>query len=264
MQKNTSRAFTLIELLVVIAIIAILASMLLPALSQARLKATGIKCLNNQKQLVLAWTLYADDWEDRLVPNFLNTRDAWIGGNVMTQVGATNILDIKEGKLWKYNESLEIYTCPEDKIPVDGWSSRVRSYSMSGRMNGPELASFVNPGVPFFRKFGDINQPSPAEAFVFVDEQSSSKDFNNGSLSSIDDGFFAVRALPNVWLWQNAPASRHGNKGILSFADGHADAWAWSEPDTQTLVGRDNRAERGNVDLTRFKRATLTGDVRRR
>ncbi|MBL9137985.1 MAG: prepilin-type N-terminal cleavage/methylation domain-containing protein [Verrucomicrobiales bacterium] len=249
LKLRKSGAFTLIELLVVIAIIAILASMLLPALSKAKLKAHGIKCVNNLKQLTLGWVMYADDFDDRLAPNLLGNTNAWIGGNVNSMPGATNINDIRNGRLWPYTQSLEVFRCPGDILPfkVGGRSVvRVRSVSMNGRMAGDPAAEFVNPGVPFFRKSSEITKPSPAQANVFIDEE---KD-------SIDDGFFAVRALPNVWLWQNAPASRHGNAGLVSFADGHAEIWRWREADTGKLKGLDKPARTGHRDLQRFKDAT--------
>jgi prepilin-type N-terminal cleavage/methylation domain-containing protein len=144
------RAFTLIELLVVIAIIAILASLLLPALAKAKTKGQGIVCMSNTKQLTLAWTLYSLDSNDRLV---LNTFDAnsWIDANQWELssdlatfdrgvAAATNKAWIDKGKLWQYNNSYGIYTCPADPLwPPKGKVKvkRVRSFSMQGRMGGP-------------------------------------------------------------------------------------------------------------------------------
>jgi prepilin-type N-terminal cleavage/methylation domain-containing protein/prepilin-type processing-associated H-X9-DG protein len=251
--KTRPRGFTLIELLVVIAIIAILAGMLLPALSKAKSKAGATKCINNLKQLQLCWIMYAHDFDDKLVPNFLNDPQAWISGVVSSMPGATNINDIKAGRLWRYNNSLEIYRCPNDVAFSSGSRkyTRVRSFAMSGRMNGPAAAAFVNPGLPFFTSLSSIIAPNPSEAFVFVDENS----------DSIDDGFYAVRAnVKNAGYWQNTPASRHGNSGQVSFADGHAEYWRWKEGTTAKLKGLDKTTKAGDRDLERFRLATYVPD----
>lgn len=223
--------FTLIELLVVIAIIAILAGMLLPALSKAKAKGQTTLCLNNLRQLNLCWYLYADDHHGNLIGNYvLGTigfeNNAWILGDMSTPHEATNEIFIQQGKLFVYNRSTRIYHCPADKsaakIGVQNFP-RVRSYSIGGQMNGN--VDFVNDSkiYPINRKYSDIQRPSPSQAFVFIDENA----------LSIDDGFFAINVSPPVW--QNYPATWHLNGANLSFADGHAEHWRWLEAQTLTI-----------------------------
>ncbi len=231
--RKPRRGFTLIELLVVIAIIAILASMLLPALSRAKEKAQRTKCLNCMKQLALCWIMYAGDNSDFvvhnwLVPSGLSSPESWIAGDVNTATGATNINDIRNNRLFAYNTSLEIYKCPSMSgrapagVPA---AALVRTLSMNGRMGGADAADAARYGVvdtsyilgagfPMFKKTSQIVKPTPSAAFLFLDE----------SLNTLDDGYFAVR-LSNTW--QNSPTTRHSRGATFSFADGHAERWGW-------------------------------------
>ena len=249
----------MIELLVVIAIIAILAGLLLPALSKAKEKALGISCVNNLRQLTLAAVIYGNDYRDSIPANFLGTTNAWIGGVVTDLPGATNIADIRNGRLFPYNQSEKIYRCPSDKFPLRGRSVvRVRSISLNGMMgeNTDWVPASVHPGIPENRKFSDVKDPGPSQANFFVDEQSDP----NPALCSIDDGYFAVDSFQST-TWRNPPASRHGNGGVLSFADGHAELWRWVESTTRLLKGPYPAAKRPvDRDLRRLKEATYPLD----
>src|ERR1017187_5190316 len=241
------RAFTLIELLVVIAIIAILAAMLLPALSKAKAKANGISCINNLKQLTLGAHVYAADFLDAIPINTSSSAaNTWVLGNVG---GATFITDwtntalIKASLIYPACSSLGVYHCPGDKADVYGTSlPRARSYSMNGMMgdNGATLRAAANnphPGIMENFKFASIRDPSPSAASLFVDEQT---DPTSASKNSLDDGYYAVDFSATGRAWRNCPASRHGNYGQFSFADGHAAIMKWLEPNTKNLQGLDD------------------------
>jgi len=221
--------FTLIELLVVIAIIAILAGILLPALSRAKGTVQSAKCLSNLKQLQLAWQMYPDDNNDVLPlndvtdltppqPNLLqNITNSWVAGCAVTD---TNDAKIKLGTLFRYSVSSGVYKCPANKSTVFDMPqlARTRHYSMSGSMNGAFNGARVG---PFFQRASDIKVPSPSKAFVFIDEHPA---FDG-------DGLFAVKP-PGTWSWWSFPDARHQNGANLSFADGHVEHWKWLEPNT--------------------------------
>jgi len=216
LRGNRIEAFTLIELLVVIAIIAILASLLLPALSQAKGKAQTARCASNVRQLSTAWFLYADENDDRLVnnhgkPETSAKRNTW-ANNVQDWTGSDdnfNPIYLTDSLLGPYTgRSAEIFKCPSDR------TDRIRSVAMNAMVGDPGvLTNQFNPDyVQFFTSGSIVNA---ANTFVFLDEHP----------DTINDGFFVNRL--DTYQWGNLPGSYHNGAAVFSFADGHMETHRW-------------------------------------
>jgi len=252
---RSSAAFTLIELLVVIAIIAILAGMLLPALSKAKSKGQQTVCLGNLKQLQLCWIMYAGDHQENLVPNDPNVGPgsrSWILGYMQdNSLDSTNATLLTKGTLFRYNDSVGIYRCPADPGRSTMGNKkylRVRSYAMNCYMNGEDvgLTHGGYRGYAVNRKTGDITKPGPSTAFVLLDEHQ----------NSIDDGHFGFN--PEGDKWMNLPGMWHNNGCNFSFADGHADVLKWRDPRTLQIKVINTVSTANNPDLKKLQAILAT------
>ena len=246
MKRNrVQQGFTVIELMVVLATLGVLAAMLLPALAQTRQNSQVIECLANQRQLAVAWMMYARDNNDKLVPvgslayqpvnfgeNPLTDPNLQPGGslaqfcpgNLQSTVmvaGRYNTNWIKAGLIYPYIQNIAVYKCPADlsAVPYNNPATFARpserTYSVNCYVGGMQ---WWDQNYKLYRKLSDMNRPGPAHTWVFIEE----------SPASIDDCYFALDpATPN--LWYESPAVLHGNASVMTYADGHSEAHRWTD-----------------------------------
>ena len=240
--QRSRGGFTLIELLVVVAIIAILASLLLPALSHAKGSGRQIFCSNNLRQMALAWTVYAQDHEERLAYNLGATEIAdilkkgekynWANSVLDWELspGNTNELLNIDASLGSYaGRSARLFRCPSDRAlsavqRQAHWRERSRSFSMNAMVGdaGEFTRSGTNVNNPSYKQFLTHSEiQAPSSIFVFIEEHP----------DSINDPYFLNKAY--YWEWIELPASYHSGGANLSFADGHSELRRWKNASTK-------------------------------
>jgi prepilin-type N-terminal cleavage/methylation domain-containing protein/prepilin-type processing-associated H-X9-DG protein len=253
-------AFTLIELLVVIAVIAILAALLLPALSQAKGRALTVACLNDLKQLQASWQLYAGDNNDAVTPNnsfyslsgpgstapptLTGTGPSWCPGVAPLDTTTANI---QQGLLFPYSRSAALYHCPSDKSTVTTQPEmlRTRSYCMNISLHCDDAAGSC-------RKLTEIIAPPPAQLFVLIDTHE--EDIWDSTF-----GIFSTDSANYSTYWLDLPADRHQQGANLSFADGHTEHWRWKAPKQFVTRWQSAGGPADRADLQRLQQCAKLG-----
>jgi prepilin-type N-terminal cleavage/methylation domain-containing protein len=241
-KSGSAKGFTLIELLVVIAIIAILAALILPALAKAKIEAQKTTCMNNLKQIQLAWMMYSSENDDRLVPvsNYVpffptdpliapGGAEAQLYPGSVANISSTNILFSRLGLLYPYLKSDAVFKCPADPKLIGGTVPTTRSYSANGWMNpttSTAAGSYLHPQATYrvFKKQSDIRLVS--DMYIMIEE-------SPGTIN--DDWFVECPDTPNQWT--DMPASYHNKTCFLLFADGHAQSRKWTDRQVLAQAG---------------------------
>ena len=238
-------AFTLIELLLIIAIMAILASLLMPALATAKSRGKQTACLNNLRQLVLSFQMYSADNDGKLAQNNPLAEpggNCWVRGDMKVSADATNTAIIRQGKLFPYANQVALYRCPTDPSRANN-EPRVRSYSMNSWVGSRYMETHPQPtGFRTFVRDSELSAVGPARLWVIADEHE----------ASIDDAWFLV-TMDDSRPFASFPATRHERSYGLNFGDGHAEFYKLRDPRTELSEGQTSPS---NCDWQRLKQVT--------
>ncbi len=261
---RAGRGFTLIELLVVIAIIAILAAMLLPALGRAKLKAQGIQCMGNHRQLALAWRLYTEDNRDQLLFASADSTaykpGVWMTGgmdfNPNNRSNWDPDVDVKRSPMWQYcGNALGIFKCPSDNssLMVNGvLKPRVRTMVMNlylGGFYGKGGGVFDDKSWRLYRKFNELGIPGADKVFVFLDEREDAINWGNFYVSMKGFPTANSAANPGAYMMADIPAAYHGNACSFSFADGHSEIRKWKDARTYPALKKGGLLFDGSTEM---------------
>jgi prepilin-type N-terminal cleavage/methylation domain-containing protein len=246
-EARCNQAFTLVELLLVVTIVGVLAALLMPALSNAKLKGKRLACLNNLRQLGLGFHLYVADNTGRLPANYPGDDPArvWVPGNMRADEDATNRVLLTRGRLFPYANHASLYHCPSDSSLRNG-VARVRSYSMNGWLGSRYMERAEKPTD--FRTFvldNELAMIGPSRLWTLMDEHE----------ASIDDSWFLV-TMDDSRPFASFPATRHERGYGLSFADGHAESYAMRDPNSNWLGVLNHSLSARNTDWLRLKQVT--------
>jgi len=270
-QNRSTSGFTLIELLVVVAVIAVLAALLLPAVSHGKEQGQSIRCLNNSRQLGLAWIMYADDHDGKLTANCSGSRSgtdefspSWSGGwldfsSSLDNINVAYLVDANYrngAKLGPYIKNAATFRCPADRsqVRIHGTLfNRVRTYSMNSYVNGirwrGSLGDWQSTEWTTFRRYSDINKPAPSHLWIMMDERE----------DSINDGYFSFDVGAGKIV--DYPGSYHGGSANIHFADGHTEKKKWHDSRTKPVLEKGelidlNVPSPENIDIQWLERRT--------
>lgn len=245
-QVMLMRAFTLVELLAVVAIVGILAALLLPSLSTAKMKSKKTACISNLKQLGVAFNLYCADNDGRLPDNLPENADpksaSWVTGDMRDPAQSTNQVLIRQGKLFPYASQTSIYHCPADTAATRQ-TLRARSFSMNGWMGSRLMETEqARTGYRTFVRDNELSAVPTSSLWLIIDEHE----------ATIDDAWFLV-TMDDSRPFASAPASRHQRGYVLNFVDGHAELYKLRTSGVELFAGQ---VSPGNPDWLRLKQAT--------
>jgi prepilin-type N-terminal cleavage/methylation domain-containing protein len=248
-------AFTLIELLISIAIIGILAALLLSTLANAKASSKEASCLQNLRQLEVAYQMYAADNGGKLAPNneelepgqnpAYNDPATWVSGNMMLPAEATNAAYLRAGKLFPYASQVATYRCPADNTMTNG-APRVRSYSMNSWAGSRTMENEETPYLTFVTD-ADLSAAPTSQIWIIIDE----------SQKTLDDAWFEV-TMNNSQPFARLPANRHGTGYALNFADGHCEVYKLRDPSTFLALQKNGNILPSNGDWIKLKHVTTS------